>query len=210
MNRQRCNYYDADNGGGRRYELVKSALAGGCPEMLMKMERIINYIDTGDDSHLKGEEEYQARENEELSQKLQELKAENERLMRKLNEAKKIKKEIDAEISEITRKVKQSINDNHLALDEYFGTSVGDGVTGLSATVIKNAIEGFSSVYVEIEGTVHRVTAVYKHGTKAILEVSENGYPLKDDGNGLDQRIKSKHTIDKVYALSSLGTLKWL
>ena len=203
------HYYDADNGGGRRYELVKSALAGGCPEMLMKIERIINYIDTGDDSHLKGEEEYQARENENLSQKLQELKAENERLMQELNEAKKIEKEISAEISEITRKVRKNINDNHLALDEYFGTSVGDGVTGLSATVIKNAIEGFSSVYVEIEGTVHRVTSVYKHGTKAILEVSENGYPLKDGGNGLDQREKLKHTINKVYHFGRLGQIKW-
>lgn len=203
------NYYDADNGGGRRYELVKSALAGGCPEMLMKMERIINYIDTGDDSHLKGEEEYQARENENLSQKLQELKAENERLILALNAAKKIKKEISAEISEIQRRVKDEINDNHSTLEEYFGKSVGDGLMGLSATVIKNAIEGFSSVYVEIEGTVHRVTAVYKHGTKAILEVSENGYPLKDNGNGLDQREKSKHTINKVYNLGRLGQLEW-
>lgn len=201
------SYYDTD-GGGRRYELVKSALAGGCPEMLKEMERIIKYIDSGDDSHLMGEAESQARQNDNLSKSLLELRAKKVELEKNLQEAKRLNQEIQDEIDKIVDKTEAYIKDNFLALEDYFGDY--EAVSSPQGKVISEAIKDFHSVYVEIEGHVHKVEAIYKHRRKAIIQVTEKGYLLKDDSDGLDQRRSSQRIIEKgLDSLRSLRNLIW-
>lgn len=202
--------YDAD-GGGRRYELVKSALQGGCPEMLKAIERIIQYIDSGDDTHLMSKEDSLAKENESKAQGLQELQAERERLEQELEKAHLLNQEIKNEISKIVRLTAQEINENHTELEEYFGKYCGakDDFGVITGSAISGQIQDSPSVYVMIEGRVHRVEGVYKHQKKSILTISERGYLLKEDGNGINTKADSLRTIEKIYDLRKFGGLRW-
>ena len=206
----RTQKYDTD-GGGRRYELVKSALQGGCPEMLKEIEKIIQYIDSGDDSYLMGAEAVQAKENQILTQTLQELQEENERLKQDLERAKELKQEINDEITKIVRLTATEINDNHNVLEEYFGKYQGalDDYAQITGALISNAVKDSPSVYVMVGNRVHRVQGVYKHQKKSILEISENGYLLKDEGNGINTKSGSLRKIEKIYDLRKLGSLRW-
>ena len=212
----KANYYDND-GGGRRYELIKSALQGGCPEMLKEMERIIKYIDTGDDSHLIGEAASNLNKAEHDIQKLEkdiaEAIARKERLEQELEEAKALGDELSKAIAEIKQKARGEMNANFLEFQDYFGTKKegSSSFSDITAKALGDFLQDCTTPYVIIENHVHRVKGVYKHRKKAIIEVSEKGYILTDENaNGILQRAEDTRIISISKKLRDLGySYKW-
>ena len=203
---KRMAYYE--DGGGRRYELVKSALQGGCPENLKQLENIIKYIDTGDSKYLMSSEELQFKHNEDLQKSLADVKANNERLEAELEQAKALQEQICGQIREIKNAVRVELTNSQADFKEYFGEyhDSNNKYNEITAKALSAKLEDCASAYVMIEGHIHRVIGLYTLKRKAILEVAENGYLIDEEvKNGINQKEAAKRVLKQNRVLTNLG-----
>lgn len=169
---------------GQRYDLVRACLSGGCPQMLPKIDDILHYISTGS-----GVEELMPdveRKEIRLSAVNKDITDLDKRLAvaEGLLAALKDKKDaiigelssIEKEVRDQTSEVSQILDKVDVALDG-FGLSVKD--------IVKYIGDTNGKTYVEFEGAVYRITAIYASGAKRIFKVDNRGYVLADNKNGL-------------------------
>ena len=170
---------------GQRYDLVRACLSGGCPEMLPKIDDILHYISTGS-----GQEELMPevekkemrlsavnRDITDLDKRLSESEAQLEALKQKRDAIFEELRSIEREVRDQTWEVSQLLEKTDVAVDHY-GLKVKD--------IAKKIGETNGNAYVEFEGGIYRITAIYASGAKRIFEVDKRGYVLADNRNGLD------------------------
>ena len=169
---------------GQRYDLVRACLSGGCPQMLPKIDDILHYISTGS-----GLEELMP----EVERKEIRLSAVNKditTLDKRLAEAEgmldALKEKKDAIFEEL-RSIEREVRDQTWEVSQLLEkVDVASNGFGLSVKdIAKNIGDTNGNTYVEFEGGVYRITAIYASGAKRIFEVDKRGYVLADNKNGL-------------------------
>ena len=169
---------------GQRYDLVRACLSGGCPQMLPKIDDILYYISTGS-----GLEELMP----EVDRKEIRLSAVNKDITdldKRLAEAEglleALKAKKDAIIGEL-RSIEKEVRDQTWEVSQLLDrVDVALNDSGLSVKDIAKYIgDTNGNTYVEFEGGVYRITAIYASGAKRIFKVDKRGYVLADNKNGL-------------------------
>lgn len=152
--------------------------------MLPKIDDILHYISTGS-----GLEELMP----EVERKEIRLSAVNKditTLDKRLAEAEglleALKEKKDAIIGEL-RSIEKEVRDQTWEVSQLLEkVDVASKSHGLSVKdIAKNIGDTNGMTYVEFEGGVYRITAIYASGGKRIFEVDKSGYVLADNKNGL-------------------------
>jgi len=170
---------------GQRYDLIRACLSGGCPEMLPKIDEILHYISTGSgmEEMLPEVEKKEIRlsavkrDITDLDKRLYESEAQLEALKQKKDAILAELRSIEREVRDQTWDMSQLLEKVDVASDK-FGLSVKD--------IAKSIGDTNGKTYVELEGCIYRITAIYASGAKRIFEVDKRGYVLTDENkNGL-------------------------
>ena len=152
--------------------------------MLPKIDDILHYISTGS-----GLEELMP----EVERKEIRLSAVNKditTLDKRLAEAEgmldALKEKKDAIFEEL-RSIEREVRDQTWEVSQLLEkVDVASNGFGLSVKdIAKNIGDTNGNTYVEFEGGVYRITAIYASGAKRIFEVDKRGYVLADNKNGL-------------------------
>lgn len=152
--------------------------------MLPKMDDILHYISTGSGIEQlmpdveKKEMRLSAvnRDITDLDKRLSESEAQLEALKQKRDAIFEELRSIEREVRDQTWQVSQLLEKTDVAVDHY-GLKVKD--------IAKHIGETNGNAYVEFEGGIYRITAIYASGAKRIFEVDKRGYVLADNKNGL-------------------------
>lgn len=189
---------------GQRYDLVRACLNGGCPQMIPSIDNFLEYIATGKRAKIVTESERMTDDlidkEETINQLREKIKIADETIDNLVECLEHLKRQ-----AEITKDSYNAFRKEiHESLDDPSVVLQGEGLT--AKEIAKYIGDTNGKVYVEMNGVLYRLKAIYASKAKRILEVDNHGWELTDDnGNGIkrinDQCLK---TVDAICRFENL------
>lgn len=177
---------------GRRYDLVRACLNGGCPQMIPSIDNFLEYIATGKRAKIVTEAERLSDELSEKNESIEEIKKKmtvadetidklTELLEHLTNEIESTKDSFNA----VRKEIYESLEDPSVILQ-------GEGLT--AKEIARHIGETNGKTYVEMNGILYKIKAIYAYDAKRIFEVDSQGWELaEDNGNGIKKA--KDHTL---------------
>ena len=169
---------------GQRYDLVRACLNGGCPQMIPSIDNFLEYIATGKRAKIVTEAERLSDELSEKNESIEDVKNKIKMADETIDKLTELLEHLTNEIGStkdsfnaVRKEIYESLEDPSVILQ-------GEGLT--AKEIARHIGETNGKTYVEMNGILYKIKAIYAYDAKRIFEVDSQGWELSEDnGNGI-------------------------